>query len=98
MSHMATIGVRELRRDASRWLARVRAGESVVVTDRGRPIAQMVPLHEVEGYEALVAEGRIAPGSGRSVGKVLEDLDADLPPDEGPSVSEVLAAMRAEER
>ncbi len=41
-SHMVTIGDRELRRDASRWLARVRAGEPVVVTDRGRPVAKMV--------------------------------------------------------
>ncbi|MGH8980010.1 MAG: type II toxin-antitoxin system Phd/YefM family antitoxin [Acidimicrobiales bacterium] len=95
---MVTIGVRELRRDASRWLARVRAGESVVVTDRGRPIAKMVPLQEVGGYDALVTEGRIAPGSGRSLGDVLKNLDADLPPDEGPSVSEELAAMRADER
>ena len=98
MSHMATIGVRELRRDASRWLARVRAGESVVVTDRGRPIAKMVPVHETDGYASLVAQGRIAPGPGRSLGEVLGDLDATLPPDEGPSVSEALAAYRADER
>jgi prevent-host-death family protein len=95
---MTTIGVRELRRDASRWLARVRAGEAVVVTDRGRPIARMIPLQEPGGYASLVAEGRIAPGSGRSLGEVLRDLDADLPPDEGSSVSEALATLRAQER
>ena len=44
MSHMATIGVRELQGDARRWLARVRAGEAVVITDRGRPVAKMIPL------------------------------------------------------
>jgi prevent-host-death family protein len=98
MSHMAVIGVRELRRDASRWLARVRAGEVVVVTDRGRPIAKMVPLGEPSGYESLVAEGRIAPGSGRSLDQVLRDLDAELPPDDGPSVSEALTELRAHER
>ncbi len=95
---MVTIGVRELRRDASRWLARVRAGESVVVTDRGRPIAKMVPLQEPQGYASLVAEGRIAPGPGRSLSEVLQHLDADLPPDQGSSVSDALAAMRADER
>lgn len=95
---MATIGVRELRRDASRWLARVRAGESVVVTDRGRPIAKMVPFVDARGYASLVAEGRIAPGPGRSIGDVLRDLDAELPPDEGPSVSAALASLREEER
>jgi prevent-host-death family protein len=98
MSRMTAIGVRELRRDASRWLARVRAGEVVVVTDRGRPIAKMVPLEEQGGYASLLVRGRIAPGSGRSMAAVLRDLDADLPPDEGASVSEALAALRAEER
>ncbi|MFN8036444.1 MAG: type II toxin-antitoxin system prevent-host-death family antitoxin [Acidimicrobiia bacterium] len=95
---MLTIGVRELRRDASRWLARVRAGESVVVTDRGRPIAKMVPLEEPTGYAALVDQGRIAPGPGRSLRDLMRDLDADLPPDTGSSVSEMLAEMRAHER
>ena len=98
MSHMATIGVRELRRDASRWLARVRAGEAVVVTDRGRPIAKMVPFHETRGYAALVSEGGLAPGSGRSLGDVLRELDADLPADPGPSMSEALASLRDDER
>ena len=98
MSHMATIGVRELRRDASRWLARVRAGETVVVTDRGRPIAKMVPLQASESYEALVAEGRIALGGGRAIDDVLRHMDADLPPDEGRSVSEALASLREGER
>lgn len=98
MSHMATIGVRELRRDASRWLARVRAGEIVVVTDRGRPIVKMVPLGEPEGYEALLARGEIAPGSGRPIGELLAELDRDLPPDEGPSVSGALADLRDGER
>ena len=95
---MATIGVRELRRDASRWLARVRAGEVIVVTDRGRPVAKMIPLREPGGYESLVAEGRIAPGPGHPIGRVLGDLDAELPPDEGPSVSKALAALRDDER
>lgn len=95
---METIGVRELRRDASRWLARVRAGEAFVVTDRGRPVARLSPIGDVIGYEALLADGRIAPGHGRSMGDVLDQLDADLPPDEGPSVSAALDELRAEER
>ncbi len=98
MSHMETIGVRELRRDASRWLARVRAGEMFVVTDRGRPVARLSPIAEPEGYEALLADGRIAPGPGRDLPHVLADLDAELPPDDGPSVSAALSSLRAGER
>jgi prevent-host-death family protein len=95
---MTEIGVRELRRDASRWLARVRAGESFTVTDRGRPVAQLVPVTGRSGYDALLADGRIAPGHGRPMADVLDALDADIPPDEGPSVSAALADLRADER
>jgi prevent-host-death family protein len=95
---MEAIGVRELRRDASRWLARVRAGEAFVVTDRGRPVARLSPVADPVGYEALLTDGRIAPGPGRALHEVLADLDADLPPDEGPSVSAALASLRSDER
>lgn len=98
MSHVEAIGVRELRRDASRWLARVRAGEAFLITDRGRPVARLSPLPEHAGYDALLAAGRIAPGSGRGIDEVLADLDADLPPDNGPSVSQELARLRSTER
>lgn len=97
MSHMETIGIRELRRYASRWLARVKAGESFVVTDRGRPVARLSPARKQSGYETLLADGGIAPGSGRSLLEVLTALDAELPPDRGPSVSETLADLRAGE-
>ncbi len=42
MSHMERIGIRELRRDASAILRRVAAGETIEVTDRGRPVAVLV--------------------------------------------------------
>jgi len=98
MSHMDTIGIRELRRYASRWLARVKAGETFVVTDRGRPVAKISPIAQPGGYESLLAEGRIAPGTGLPLGEVLAAIDADLPPDQGPSLSEILAEMRQGER
>jgi antitoxin (DNA-binding transcriptional repressor) of toxin-antitoxin stability system len=70
----------------------------VVVTDRGRPIAKMVPVQQERGYESLVDEGRIAPGTGRGLDEVLRDLDEVLPADEGVSVSDALASLRADER
>jgi prevent-host-death family protein len=98
MSRMEIIGVRELRRYASRWLARVRAGESFLVTDRGRPVARLSPVEAAVGYDALLSEGKIAPGSGRNLAELLDALDADLPPDRGPSVTETLLKLRADER
>jgi prevent-host-death family protein len=97
MLHMETIGVRQLRQYASRWLARVKAGESFVVTDRGRPVARLSPVAELGGYERLLADGRIAPGSGRDLVDMLTALDADVPPDSGPSVTETLTELRAGE-
>jgi prevent-host-death family protein len=92
---MRSVGVRELRQHASRYLREVEQGESLQVTDRGRPIAMLVPIAgDVSGLEALRRAGRVRPGRGR-----LEDLGPPLPLPAGmPSPSEVLAAMRADER
>ncbi|MFC6448734.1 type II toxin-antitoxin system Phd/YefM family antitoxin [Cellulomonas gelida] len=43
---MTTVGVRELRQDASGVLRRVEEGERVVVTVHGRPVADLVPHFE----------------------------------------------------
>jgi prevent-host-death family protein len=40
---MKTAGVAELKARLSEYLTRVRAGEEVLVTDRGRPVARLVP-------------------------------------------------------
>jgi len=44
MKHMASIGIRELKQNASHAVSKAAAGESLVVTDRGRPVARLVPL------------------------------------------------------
>lgn len=43
---MEAIGVRALRQNASAVLKRVEAGESIEVTDRGRPVARLVPVQQ----------------------------------------------------
>ena len=57
--------MRELRQNASRYLARVKAGETVEVTERGQLIALLVPPNpHTTALEELIAEGRVIPGSG----------------------------------
>jgi prevent-host-death family protein len=91
---MERIGVRELRQEASRWLRRVAAGESFEVTDRGRPVALLVPAPAGEGLDALLASGRARSGSGK-----LTDLGPPQPPRPGaPLPSEVLQRLRDDER
>lgn len=41
---MATVGLRELRQQASELLRRVEAGEEVTITVAGRPSARLVPI------------------------------------------------------
>lgn len=56
------VGVRELRDNLSRYLERVRAGEELVVTDRGRAIARLLPIGADRALERLIAEGVVNPG------------------------------------
>ena len=59
---MERIGVRELRQNASKYLARVKAGETVEVTERGTLVALLVPPNPVAtAVERLIAEGKLLP-------------------------------------
>jgi prevent-host-death family protein len=52
-----TVGVRELRQNLSRYLERVKAGETLTVTERGHEVARLVPSPEaVDPYYLQLAE------------------------------------------
>lgn len=90
---MERVGVRELRQHASAVLRRVAAGESVVVTDRGRPVARLSPLAG-HGMATLTASGLI-----RAPLRRMRDAPAPVDvPAGSPSAAEALAAARADER
>jgi prevent-host-death family protein len=57
---MIEVGVRELKNSLSSYLRRVRQGETVVVTDRGVPVARVIPAGIPEHTASLMAEGRIS--------------------------------------
>ncbi len=62
---MERIGVRELRQHASLYLDRVKAGETVEVTERGRLVALLVPPSPAAtARDRLIAAGRLLPSSG----------------------------------
>lgn len=91
---MRTIGVRELRQQASRYLREVERGDAIEVTDRGRPVARLVPIPRSDPIDALAAAGQLT----RSVGDPLE-LGVPLAPRPGVALpSAELAAMRENER
>jgi prevent-host-death family protein len=45
---MQTATVRELRNHYTRLLTRVRAGEEIVITQRGEPVARLIPERPAE--------------------------------------------------
>lgn len=52
------VGIRELKNGLSKYIDRVRAGEEVIVTDRGRPVARLSSLDaESDRLAELVAAG-----------------------------------------
>jgi prevent-host-death family protein len=56
------VGIRELRNRLSHYLGEVAAGRSIVVTDRGKPVARITgPTEEMSAWDRLVAEGKIIP-------------------------------------
>ena len=39
-----SVGTRELKNRLSEYLRRVKAGETVIITERGQPVGQIVPI------------------------------------------------------
>lgn len=91
---MATSGIRELRQRASELLRRVEAGETIEITDRGRPVAVLAPLPNQGAIERLRATGDLEPADAD-----LSDLAGPLPlgPGQEPP-SRVLERLRRDER
>ncbi len=67
---MKSAAVSKLKASLSEYLARVKAGEEVIVTERGKPIAKIVPLrHDQADVSAHLLElaraGLVRLGSGK---------------------------------
>ncbi|MBI3925643.1 MAG: type II toxin-antitoxin system prevent-host-death family antitoxin [Armatimonadetes bacterium] len=90
--------VSNLKASLSAYLACVKSGEEILVTERGRPIARLVPYlagpeQEERRLERLYREGILRPGNGRSLSDLLRGR---RPARGGASVVEALLAERQE--
>ncbi len=83
------VGIRELRADLSRWLKRVQAGEEVVVTDRGRAAARIVPIAVERPLDRLIREGMVVSAPRPWRGKLPKPIE-----DAGPLSDIVLEDRR----
>lgn len=93
---MAVAGIRELRQHLSRYIDRVKAGETIEVTERGAVVAALVPRRDHEDdIAALEAKGLTisrATLEFKSLGPVPKAEPGDRP------LSEILEELRAGER
>jgi len=90
---MKTVGVRALKQNASAVVADAASGEIVTITDRGRAVAQLIPLPE--GHVDALLAARRARGPKRS----LADLGTPPKRKRGQrALSAVLAELRDDER
>jgi prevent-host-death family protein len=91
------IGIRELRQHASVYVDLVERGHTVDITNRGRLVAQMVPVKEPDSpLERWIAAGVVEPAE--DAGSVLDIDPYPALPSGRPTASEVLEQIRDQER
>lgn len=89
---MGQVGIRELKQNASQVVARAAAGETVTITDRGRPVAQLTPM-PTSRLDQLIAAGLATPAR-----RDIRELPEPEPHPDGPTVlSDALMAEREED-
>ncbi len=78
---MDRVGVRELRQNLSVYLRRVKAGQSLEVTERGEPVAQLGPVvDESDPVARLARQGRILRRGAGDLSKIRPlKLDLERP-------------------
>jgi prevent-host-death family protein len=91
---MERVGVRELRQNLSVYLRRVKAGESLEVTEHGHPVAALVPMRDPDDpIERMIADGRLKPPE-----LPWETLPPPLPSAEPYAATKALMEQREGER
>jgi prevent-host-death family protein len=95
MPTAATVGVRELRQNLSKYLTRVKRGETLTVTERGHEVARLVPSRpDIDPYYLELAEKY---GATIPKGNLVE-TSRNLPPRRKPAPAGTTDAILAEDR
>jgi len=87
----SSVGVRELKDQLSGYLERVKAGEEIVVTHHGTPIARLSAVgSEADSRQALIESGIVVPAQCKT--RRLPSQRVKL--GAGPSMDEIVAEQR----
>jgi len=88
---MEQIGIRALKQNASAVVARAAAGEALVITDNGRPVAQIMPL-PTDRLDALDQAGLL-----RTATATASEIGPPAPRDGRRTLGDALREMRDED-
>ena len=91
---MQTVNIAELKNNLSAYLKKVKNGAELIVKDRNRPVARLVPLSEGEDLDAEEA-ALVAGGLMRLPVKVKSDDFLALPAPRV-AIADIQAVIRAE--
>lgn len=91
---MQTVNIAELKNNLSAYLKKVKNGVELIVKDRNRPVARLVPLSEGEDLDAEEA-ALVAGGLMRLPVKVKSDDFLTLPAPRV-AIADIQAVIRAE--
>jgi prevent-host-death family protein len=87
MAQRATVGARELKIRLGAWLQQVRQGRTLIITDRGQPVAELKPLQgptdEETRLERLKALGAVTRAERRTLApfRAIRSRDRQLASD-----------------
>jgi len=98
MAYVDSVTVSELNRQTAKVLERVKAGESLEISEYGQPVARIMPMVPTTGVpllDRLIAQGRAIPAA--NPGPISPTPPRDER-DEGISLSATLTQMRDDER
>lgn len=89
---MDRVGIRDLRQNLSVHLRRIKRGETLEVTEHGRPVAVLAPLPDASSTrQRLLADGRLQRATAE-----LSELGAPHTSRPSGSASDALEDLRSE--
>jgi len=91
------MGIREVTRHTSQVIHRAAAGETVLITEHGEPIAMLVPLPATgePAVDQLIREGKLTPASNPAGVAALLAI-TPYPASDSTDTADVVAELRAD--
>jgi prevent-host-death family protein len=93
---IVNVGIRDLRENLRSWLGRVKAGDQIIVTERGKPVARLEALGAESRLDELIRLGVVRPPLSKKRHKIDASKLPRLGP--GPTLSDIVIEQRRQAR